>query len=129
MKAKINKKKVIICIILLITLITLPTFGRYIYNSARDLYLKSRNFSFSSDLLTTTGRTYKYSNWSGVDDYELDFQLYSYENELSLFTYEGEGLQYTLSCTLDDPTKATAHIETTGGAATATSYVPNTTDI
>ena len=40
MKAKINKKKLIICIVALITLITLPAFGRYIYNSVRDLYLK-----------------------------------------------------------------------------------------
>lgn len=90
MKVKITKKKVIICIILFITLITLPTFGRYIYNNARDLYLKSKNFSFSSNLLTNTGKSYKYSNWSGIDDYEIDFKLYSYENELSLFTYEGE---------------------------------------
>lgn len=129
MKVKINKKKVIICIILLITLITAPTFGRYIYNSARDLYLKSRNFSFSSNLLTTSGKTYKYANWSGVDNYELDFQLYSYENELSLFTYEGEGLQYTLNCVVDDSSKATAHVETAGGGSTGSSYIPNTTNI
>ena len=127
MKAKLNKKKIIICIVILITLITLPTFGRYIYNSARDLYLKSHNFSFSSNLLTTTGKTYKYANWSGVDDYEIDLQLYSYENELSLFTYEGDGLAYSLTCTVDDDTKATAHIETAAGEATATGYIPNTT--
>ena len=129
MKGKLNKKKVIICIILLIALITTPVFGRYIYNSARDLYLKSKNFSFSSDLLTATGRTYRYSNWSGVDDYEIDIQLYSYENELSLFTYDGDGLQYNLTCTVDDPTKATAHIGTTGGASTGGSYIPNATNV
>lgn len=132
MKVKANKKKVITCVIILIillNLITLPTFGRYIYHNARDLYLRSRNFSFSSNLLTATGRTYKYSNWSGVDDYELDFQLYSYENELSLFNYEGEGLKYTLTCTIDDTTKATAHIETAGGNSTAAGYIPNATNV
>ena len=129
MKAKLNKKKIIICIILLITLMTLPTFGRYIYNGARDLYLKSQNFSFSSNLLTTMGKTYRYANWSGVDDYELDLQLYSYENELSLFNYEGSGLAYTLTCTVEDTTKSTVHIGTIAGSGTATDYIPNTTNI
>lgn len=129
MKAKLNKKKLIICIILLICLITMPTFARYIYNNARDLYLKSRNFSFSSNLLTTTGKSYKYANWSGVDDYELNLQLYSYENELSLFTYEGDGLVYNLTCEVEDTTKATAHIETIAGGATGSGYIPNSTNI
>ncbi len=129
MKTKINKKKLIICIILLICFITLPTFGRYIYNNARDLYLKSRNFSFSSNLLTTMGKSYKYANWSGVDDYELDLQLYSYENELSLFTYEGNGLIYNLACQVENTEKATAHIGTSAGEATASGYIPNNTNV
>lgn len=129
MKRKINKKKLIICIIILIILTSSPVFGRYIYNSVKDLYLKSRNFSFSSDLLTTAGKTYKYSNWSGVDTYEIDFQLYSYENELSLFSYEGDGLGYTVTCTVDDPTKATVHVGTEAGEATNTSYIPNLTNV
>lgn len=132
MKRKLNKKKVIICIIVLITLITMPTFGRYIYNSARDLYLKSQNFSFSSNLLTTSGRTYRYSNWSGVDNYEFDLQLYSYENELSLFTYDGDGLEYTLTCeveTINEKVVATAHIGSVDGEATDPSYIPNLTNV
>lgn len=129
MKPKLNKKKIVICIVILIMLITLPAFGRYIYNTARDLYLKSQNFSFSSDLLTTTGKTYRYANWSGVDNYEIDFKLYSYENELSLFTYEGDGLEYSLTCTVDDITKATAHIETITGTTINKSHIPNETNI
>ena len=132
MKRKLNKKKVIICIILLITFVTMPAFGRYIYNSARDLYLKSQNFSFSSNLLTNSGKTYRYSNWSGVDNYELDLQLYSYENELSLFTYEDDGLEYELTCsvaTIDDKVVATAHIGTIAGTNTSESYIPNLTNV
>lgn len=132
MKTKLNKKKLIICIIVLITLITLPTFGRYIFNSARDLYLKSQNFSFSSNLLTTSGKTYRYSNWSGVDNYELDLQLYSYENELSFFTYEGDGLAYSLTCEvekIDEKVVATAHVGTAGGDSTGTGNIPNLTNV
>lgn len=128
MKAKINIKKLIICIILLITIMIMPTFSRYVYNNVRDLYLKSQNFSFSSNLLTTMGKSYKYANWSGIDDYELKLQLYSYENELSLFEYEGNGLTYSISCEIEDTTKATAHIGTPSGNSTETSYIPNSTN-
>lgn len=132
MKRKLNKKKVFLCIVILITLITMPAFGRYVYNSARDLYLKSQNFSFSSNLLTTSGRTYRYSNWSGVDNYEFDLQLYSYENELSLFTYDGDGLEYTLTCEVEkinEKVVATAHIGTISGENSEETYIPNATNI
>lgn len=129
MKAKINIKKLIICIILLIAIMIMPTFSRYVYNNVRDIYLKSQNFSFSSNLLTTMGKSYKYANWSGVDDYELNLQLYSYENELSLFDYGGNGLKYNISCEVQDTTKATAHIETIAGDSTATGYISNETNI
>ena len=106
-----------------------PTFSRFVYNNARDLYLKSQNFSFSSNLLTNMGATYRYSNWSGVDNYEIDMQLYSYENELSLFNYEGDGLKYSITATVDDTTKATVHIGTIEGTSTETSHIPNSTNI
>ncbi len=129
MKRKLNIKKLIICIVVLISIMIMPTFSRFVYNNARDIYLKSQNFSFSSNLLTNMGKTYKYSNWSGVDDYEINLQLYSYENELSLFTYEGNGLEYNLTCEVEDSTKATAHLGTSAGIATETSYIPNATNI
>lgn len=123
---KINKKKVFIAIIILIiiTIIT-SVFGRYIYNNLREQYLISQRFNFTSNLLTTEKSTYKYSNWSGVEPYELPIELYSYENELSLFTYEGQGLIYTLECKVDDETKATCHIASESGEASVTDYIPN----
>lgn len=129
MKRKLNKKKIAIIILFIIMFITIPIFARYIYSNVKDVYLKSRNFSFSSNLLSTTAKTYQYANWSGIEDYELDFKLYSYENELSLFTYEGSGLGYTLTCTVSDPTKATAHIGSVSGASTNSSYIPNATNV
>ena len=129
MKAKINIKKLIICIILLISIMIMPTLSRYVYNNVRDIYLKSQNFNFSSNLLTTMGKTYKYANWSGVNEYELDIELYSYENEQSLFTYEENGLKYNITCEVEDTTKATAHIETIAGNSTADGYIPNETNI
>lgn len=129
MKIKLNKKKIILCILLIIVFWIFPTFARYVYNNVRDVYLKSQNFSFSSNLLTTMGKTYRYANWGGLDNYEIDLQLYSYENELSLFTYEGDGLEYTLTCTVNDATKATAHIGSIADDNTDENYIPNLTNI
>ena len=133
MKRRVNKKKVTLAIIILILAIlmitALPVFARYIYNNVRDAYLKSRNFNFSSNLLTTSDKTYSYSNWSGIEDYEINFKLYSYENELSLFKYDGQGLGYTLSCTVEDASKATAHIDFLEGESTNESFIPNNTNI
>ena len=64
-----------------------------------------------------------------MDNYEIDLQLYSYENELSLFTYEGSGLAYSITCEVEDTTKATAHIGTITGNATEPGYIPNETNI
>lgn len=130
MKRKLNKKKVAFVIIIIIMLITLPIFGRYVYNNVREAYLKSRNFSFTSNLLASSEKTYKYANWSGSEPYELDLQLYSYENELSLFNYEGLGLEYKLTCTIDDATKATVHIDDAiDGISEEKDHIPNATNI
>lgn len=129
MKKKLRKTRVALVAVVLIILIALPTFGMYVYNNLRDVYLKSRNFSFTSNLLTTSGTTYKYSNWSGVEEYEIDFSLYSYENEASLFTYDGQGLEYDLTCTVNDESKATIHIGSTNGGSSESSFIPNATNI
>jgi len=128
-KTKLNKKKIILIIVIMLIVITLPSFGRYVYDNIRDNYLKSRNFSFSSNLLTSAGENYKYANWSGVENYEIQLDLYSYENELSLFTYEGTGLQYKLTAAVNDSTKASVHINSTSGGTTENSYIPNDTNI
>lgn len=132
MRKKLNKKKIALVIIIsiIIICITYPIFGRYVYNNIRDAYLKSKNFSFTSNFLENTEKTYKYANWSGLETYEIDIQLYSYENELSLFNYDGSGLEYKLSCNIEDPTKAIVHIDdNTNGTSEKTDYIPNATNI
>lgn len=126
---KINKKKITIVISILILLIITSVFGRYIYNNLRDMYLVSQRFNFTSNLLDTNTSTYRYSNWSGIDTYEIPIELYSYENELSLFEYEGQGLTYTLTCKIDDESKATCHIDSETGEANSSGYIPNETNI
>ena len=43
----------------------------------------SKQFYFTSDILTPTGTaTYTYNNWGGVSVYEIEFELYSYNNKI-----------------------------------------------
>ena len=137
MERKLNKKKVIICILLIIILFVVPTFGRYVCNNIRDMYLRSQNFSFSSNLLSTTQKTYSYSNWDGIEDYVIALDLYSYKYKNSLIDYDGLGLKYYLECEVSDENKAKCYItsdvvtgeQTALKKSTQNSYIPDETNI
>ena len=104
-KKRLNKVKVSIVLLIVIILITMSVFGRYIYNSLRDMYLSSRNFYFTSNLLEVNEVTYNFNNWDGQDPYEIKFDLYSYIDELQKVDYD---LSYNLTCVVSDETKENA---------------------
>ena len=104
-KRRINKLKTFIVIFfLIIILITFSVFGRYVYNGIREAYFTSKEFYFTSDLLTTENQTYQYENWGGVDTYEINFDLYSYANTLLRLNYD---FDYAVSCETPDTDKVT----------------------
>lgn len=112
---KINKIKVsIVVIIVVLLLLHITGFGRFLYNNAKDRYLTSRNFYFTSNLLDTDNPSYHYHNWSGADTYKLDFELYSFQNELLRIDYD---LEYTVTCTTTS-NKITCAIASTEGGNT-----------
>lgn len=94
----------VIVFLVIILIVTCSVFGRYIYYQAREAYFTSKAFYFTSDLLTLDNATYQYENWGGVDTYEINFDLYSYENTLLRLDYD---LQYELSCETPDTDKVT----------------------
>lgn len=94
-RRKLNKVKVGITIFLIVLLINITVFGRYFYNNIREAYFRSKQFYFTSNLLTLGGQTYTYENWGGLDTYEINVALYSYENKIMKLDYD---LQYSISC-------------------------------
>ena len=94
----------VIVFLVIILIVTCSVFGRYIYYQAREAYFTSKAFYFTSDLLTPDNATYQYENWGGVDNYEINFDLYSYANTLLRLDYD---LEYTLSCETPDSDKVT----------------------
>lgn len=90
-----HKDKIKYTIIGLIVLIVLPiaTYGRYIYNDLRDFYLATKSFYFNSDKLTTERAIYKVDNWSAVDDYQIAINLNNSKNNL---VHSNSDIEYTI---------------------------------
>lgn len=101
---KLNKVKIIFTIFLIVMTIAIAVFGRYVYNKIQESYFTSRAFYFTSNMLTLDNATYQYENWGGVDEYEINFDLYSYVNSLLRSEYD---LNYDVSCETPDTDKVT----------------------
>ena len=80
-KIKINKKRVIIFSVLLLTFVT-ATYGRYIYNGIKNYYLNSKKFYFNSDKLSEDNAYYQLDNWSGVEPVTVTFNMNSKKNNI-----------------------------------------------
>ena len=123
---KLNKAKVAITIFLIVLVITLSVFGRYIYNNAREAYFTSKQFFFTSDLLTLDNQTYTYENWGGIDVYEINLDLYSYANTLLRLDYD---LNYEISCEALQPEKIKCAINSADGPTSTSGIIYATTNV
>ena len=101
-------------------ILTVSVLGRYVYFHAKDRYLTSRKFYFSSDVLKTVAPTYRYTNWTGTDTYKIEIELYSFENELRKYD---EDLEYTIKCTSFDSSKLNCTIDSLSGPVEKTGII------
>lgn len=126
---KVNKIKIGIVLFLIVLVFAITTvFGRYIYNTAREAYFSARQFYFTSDILKFGGTNYTYTNWGGLlgDVYEINFDLYSYDNKLSKLDYD---LEYEVACESLSTDKIECSIKGTGGATSTTGVIYADTNI
>lgn len=83
-KKKTLKKKMLLILCLLLILLysvqMVKTFSRYVYNNIKEFYFKSNNFYFNSDKLQTNKPIYNVANWSGVEDYVININMNSMQN-------------------------------------------------
>lgn len=79
---KYGKKGYILIGVLILFLLIMVTYGRYIYNDIRDFYLASKSFYFNSDKLTVNRSIYQVDNWSAVDPYTITINLNNNKNNL-----------------------------------------------
>ena len=122
---KINKAKVAITIFIIVLLISMSVFGRYIYNTTREAYFTSKKFYFTSNLLTLDNQKYTYEDWGGIDVYETSVELYSYANKFLRLDYD---LNYEISCESLSPSKIKCTFNDVDGPTSTTGVIYAKTD-
>lgn len=98
-KNKKNYKLIIIFLIVIIVVSLTSSFGRYAINAVNDFYLRSKEFYFYSDKLTSNGSIFRVDNWSGIDDYNITINMNSRENNILATSYD---INYNISYTCSD---------------------------
>lgn len=92
---KYNKKLFIIFIMTGIFISTIIFIsGRYVVNSVRETFSKSKEFYFYSDKLSKNNPSYQIENWSGIDNYVITINMSSRENNLVATSYD---INYNIS--------------------------------
>lgn len=107
--------KIVTIIIVVILIVTIPIFGRYIYNSIREAYLDSKEFYFRSDSLSVDSPTYSLTNWGGKGEYSFEINIYSQKNILKGVDYD---LNYGLKLNIKDNTKVKCALNSVTGTTT-----------
>lgn len=93
-----RKKSIIITIfILLIVLIGINsyTYAKYVFNSAKDYYLKSKGFYLYSDTLDLNNKENVNNFWNGES---ITFSLNNYLNDEVITEYD---INYTVECSIE----------------------------
>jgi len=91
-----KKRLFLTSIFFLLLIIIVPTFGRYVGKEIKDYYLISKNFYFNADKLEPNSIVYQVENWSGVDSYDVTFNLDSYKNNT---VYSNSDIEYEVTYT------------------------------
>ena len=133
---KINKKK-LLCLYLIVFFL-LPigyTFARYAYTEIKTYFLKTRKFYFNCDKLSERGSVIEMTNWSGVGQYSITFNLNSYSNSLLSSDEDiNYNIQYTCSnnvvCSIENnKTNGTITTQTKTDSFTIVITVPTETTL
>lgn len=105
-----KKKYIIILIfIMLITLIGINsfTYAKYVFNSAKDYYLKSKGFYFYSDKLDINSKENVNNYWNGES---IDFNINNYLNDKVISEYD---INYNVECSIKNNDNAKCYLNDT----------------
>ena len=90
------KRKIILICVLVVVLSFASVLAKYVLDKYNDFYTKSKEFYFSSDKLSENNPTYKIENWLGTDNYIININMSSWQNDLLHTPYN---IDYSISCT------------------------------
>ena len=96
---RINKKIILIISLLVISLLPLmSTFSRYAIKRINEFFNRSKEFYFYSDKLGIDDPLFLIDNWSGVEDYPIQINMSSMENNILGSSYDIP-YEITYTCT------------------------------
>ena len=108
---KNNKLIKILIIVLLVMLLGIETFtfAKYVVEKVSDYFVSSKNFYFTSNILTKDNTRYEVNNWSGIGEFQISFDLSSKSND---YVYTDYDISYRtevrcpsdVECSVDKPT-------------------------
>lgn len=88
-KHKYKVKYIIILFLILVNLIFFVSIlGRYVVDSTKPFFGRTKEFYFYSDKLGEKNPAYQIENWSGVDDYVITINMHGYQNNLLTNSYD-----------------------------------------
>ena len=99
-----KRRLIIIGILVVVAAVILSmnakTLAKYVTDRISSYFIKSKDFYFTSDLLTVEESTYELSSWSGIGAFDVSFNIYSKDNEL-LYTESDIPYTITVDCPQD----------------------------
>ncbi|MBQ1813153.1 MAG: hypothetical protein II119_04330 [Bacilli bacterium] len=129
---KINRRDKMVILVVLIVLLSIGavTMSKYIIEEFHSYYLNAKHFYFTSNRLKKDNPVYLVNNWSGVESFDISFDLLSEKNSLVYSDYD---IPYQVTyvcpndvtCTLDKPTGTIYESSLTHSDRVTLSITPN----
>ena len=96
----LSKQKLFLLYVLIFILILGSfTFARYAYQGLKAYFFQTKKFYFNCDKLTEAGSNIEMTNWSGVGQYSITFNMNSYANNL---LFSDDNIEYDISYRCSD---------------------------
>ena len=97
---KLDKQRLFLLYVLIFLLILGSiTFARYAYQGLKAYFFQTKKFYFNCDKLSESGSNIEMTNWSGVGQYSITFNMNSYANNL---LFSDDNIEYDISYECSD---------------------------
>lgn len=85
----IKREKILfICAFIILGIFVSRAWAKYIIKYQDIAEANATNFYFKSNILDTEEKIYNYYNWDGKSKYDIEFELYNYEDELRYSNFD-----------------------------------------
>ena len=110
---KLDKQKLFLLYVLIFILILGSfTFARYAYQGLKAYFFQTKKFYFNCDKLTEAGSSIEMTNWSGVGQYSITFNMNSYANNL---LFSDDNINYDIVYRCSDNVTCSVENDKTNG--------------